>query len=95
MPAIRTIVAAAVVGVGMGIYLQSWVGWPTYVAVAVGAVMAIVILLIASSLEDDADAADSAWRVASADLDRTVAAEPGEDDDGSPVEAAGTPHPPR
>ncbi len=95
MPGIRTIVAAAVVGVVMGLYLESWVGWPTYVAVAVGAVMAIVILLVASSLEDDAAATDAAWRDASADLDRTVAAEPGDEDDGSPVETAGTPHPPR
>jgi hypothetical protein len=95
MPGIRTAVTAAVVGTAVGLYLQAWVGWPTYVAVAVGAVMAIVILLIASSLEDGAAAADAAWRVASADLDRSSPDEPGADEDGSPVDAAGTPHPPR
>jgi hypothetical protein len=64
----RTILAAVAVGVAVGAYLQGWVGWPTFVAVAVGAVMAVFILLVAASLGQDDAAADAAWRAAAPDL---------------------------
>ena len=68
MPSIRTILVALVVGAGFGIYLQALAGWPTFVAVAVGAVMVVFILLVAASLGDDDAAADAAWRAAAPDL---------------------------
>jgi hypothetical protein len=64
----RIILAAVAVGVAVGAYLQAWVGWPTFVAVAVGAVMAVFILLVAASLGQDDTAADAAWRAAAPDL---------------------------
>ena len=64
----RASLAALAVGVAVGAYLQAWVGWPTFVAVAVGAVMAVFILLVAASLGQDDAAADAAWRAAAPDL---------------------------
>jgi predicted MFS family arabinose efflux permease len=64
----RTIVAAVAVGVAVGAYLQALVGWPTFVAVAVGAVMAVFILLVAASLGQDDAAADAGWRAAAPDI---------------------------
>ena len=68
MPGGKTILAALAVGLTVGIYLQAWVGWPTFVAVAIGAVMAVFILLVAASLGQDDAAADAAWRAAAPDL---------------------------
>lgn len=68
MPGGRTIVAALAVGLAVGAYLQAWVGWPTFLAVAVGAVMAVLILLVAAALGQDDAAADAAWRAAAPDI---------------------------
>ncbi|MDQ2964224.1 MAG: hypothetical protein M3R57_00010 [Chloroflexota bacterium] len=68
MPGARTILAALVVGLAVGIYLQAWVRWPTFLAVAVGAVMVVFILLVAASIGDDDAAADAAWRAAAQDI---------------------------
>jgi len=68
MPAIRTVLAALVAGAALGIYLQRFAGWPTFLAVAIGAVMVVFILLVAASLSDDDAAADAAWRAAAPDL---------------------------
>jgi hypothetical protein len=51
-----------------GIYVELWIRWPTFVAVAVGAVMAILLLMVASSLGEDPARADAAWREAAPDL---------------------------
>jgi hypothetical protein len=63
---------ATVLGVGAGLavgaYLAVATGWPTYLAIALGALVGLVLLLIAASLGDDPAAADEAWRAAS-DLD--------------------------
>jgi hypothetical protein len=77
VPRARTILIAVVVGVAAGIYLQAWVGWPSFVAIAVAAVLAVAILLIAASLEEDPKTADAAWRAASQDLDGHQPPEPG------------------
>jgi hypothetical protein len=82
MPGGRTILAALAVGLVVGIYLQRWVGWPTFLAVAIGAVMAVLILLVAASLGQDDAAADAAWRAAAPDL---AGSDPGR----SPAVAAG------
>jgi hypothetical protein len=68
MPALRTILAALIAGFALGAYLQAWVGWPTFLAVAIGAVMVVFILLVAAALGDDEAAADAAWRAAAPDL---------------------------
>jgi hypothetical protein len=68
MPGARTILAALAFGVVVGVYLQAWVRWPTFLAVAVGAVMIVFILLVAASLGQDDAAADAAWRAAAPDI---------------------------
>ena len=68
MPGIRTVLIAIGVGVLAGVYVELWIRWPTFVAVAVGATMGIVLLMIASSLGEDPAAADAAWRAAAPDL---------------------------
>ena len=68
MPGARTILIALAVGFAVGAYLQAWVGWPTFVAVAIGAVMIVFILLVASAIGHDDAAADAAWRVSAPDL---------------------------
>ena len=81
MPRLRAIAVALVLALAIGAYLQNWVGWPTFVAVAVAALMAVVILLVDASIEDDAGAADAAWREASADLTARAAVQEPDDDD--------------
>jgi hypothetical protein len=84
VPRLRALLVAAAVALGMGFYLQAWVGWPTYLAVGVAALMAVVILISAAALEDDRETVDAAWREASADLDRARPPEPSErPDDGA------------
>ncbi len=68
MPGARSLALAAAVGLGVGLYFALWFGWPTFVAVAIGATMAVVLLLISTSLSDDPSAADAAWRAAAPDL---------------------------
>jgi predicted MFS family arabinose efflux permease len=68
VPGARAAILALVVGIGAGLYFALWFHWPTFLAVAVGAFMAIVLLMIASSLGEDPAAADAAWREAAPDL---------------------------
>ena len=68
MPGARVAIIAVLVGWGAGLYFALWCHWPTFLAVAVGAFMAIVLLMIASSLGEDPAAADAAWREAAPDL---------------------------
>jgi hypothetical protein len=80
MPSIRTLLVAATVGLAVGSYLLLWVRWPAYLAVAIGAVMTVVILLLGGSIEDGAEAADAAWRDAAPDLvQHRSPADPGDD----------------
>ena len=68
MPSLRAILAALAVGIVVGVYLQRLVGWPTFLAVAVGAVMGVLILVVAASFGEDDAAADAAWRAAAPDI---------------------------
>jgi hypothetical protein len=68
MPGIRALVVSLTAGVAVGLYFALWFGWPTFLAVAIGATLAIVMLLFAASLGDDPAAADAAWRAAAPDL---------------------------
>ena len=64
----RALALAIAVGLGVGAYVQLWLHWPTFLAVAIGAVMTIVLLLLAASLGGDPGLADAAWREAAPDL---------------------------
>jgi hypothetical protein len=75
VPGARAAIVALLVGLGAGLYFALWFHWPTFLAVAVGAFMAIVLLMIASSLGEDPAAADAAWRKAAPDLLGRPAAE--------------------
>jgi hypothetical protein len=68
MPGPRTLAIAAALGVGVAAYFALWLHWPTFLAVGIGATMAVVLLLFASSLSDDGAEADAAWRAAAPDL---------------------------
>jgi hypothetical protein len=68
VPGARTVAVAIGVGLLAGIYVELWIRWPTFVAVGVGAVMAIVLLMLASSLGEDPARADAEWRDAAPDL---------------------------
>jgi hypothetical protein len=73
VPGARTVAVAIGVGLVAAIYVELWIHWPTFLAVALGAVMAILLLMVASSLGEDPARADAAWRDAAPDL---VAAQP-------------------
>jgi len=68
MPGARALAIAAALGVGVATYFAFWLHWPTFLAVAIGATMAIVLLLFSASLSDDGARADAAWRAAAPDL---------------------------
>ena len=86
MPSGRTLLAALAVGIAVGAYLQRWVGWPTFLAVAVGAVMGVLLLVVAASFGDDDAAADAAWRAAAPDI---AGRDPGRSPAATAGEAAG------
>jgi hypothetical protein len=68
VPGARAAIIAVLVGLAAGLYFALWFHWPTFLVVAVGAFMAIVLLMIASWLGEDPAAADAAWREAAPDL---------------------------
>lgn len=86
MPSLRAILAALALGIVVGVYLQRWIGWPTFLAVAVGAVMGVLILVVAASFGDDDATADAAWRAAAPDI---AGREPGRSSAGTAGDAAG------
>jgi hypothetical protein len=70
MPGARTLLVAIGVGLAAAIYVELWIRWPLFLAVALGAVMAILLLMVASSLGEDPADADAAWRAAAPELVR-------------------------
>jgi predicted MFS family arabinose efflux permease len=68
MPGRRALLLAAAVGVGVGTYFALWFRWPAFLAIAIGATMGVILLLMSASLGDDPTEADAAWRAAAPDL---------------------------
>lgn len=79
MPRPRALVSGAITWILVYSLFGPSLGWPAFIAVAIGAVLAFLVLMIVTSLGDDASVADAAWRAAAPDLQpRSVgsAAEP-------------------
>lgn len=68
MPGRRSLAVGLALGVAIGVYLETALRWPTFLSVGIGAVMALIVLLIAASVGDDPEAADAAWRAEAPDL---------------------------
>ncbi len=69
---------SAVSGLAVGLYFELWLHWPTFLSIATGATLAVVMMLFATSLGDDPARADAAWRAAAPDLvarDRAAASD--------------------
>jgi hypothetical protein len=89
VPGVRTVALAGLVGIGVAVYFSLWFRWPTFLAIAIGATVGVVLLLIAASLAGDPAAADAAWRAAAPDLARRERPEPPDADGGVAAGDAG------
>jgi hypothetical protein len=70
MRGFRALAIAAVAGLLPALYFALWFKWPTFLAVGVGAVVAVVMLMVIASIGSDPAAEDAAWREAAPDLVR-------------------------
>lgn len=68
MPRPRALVSGAITWILVYSLFGPSLGWPAFIAVAIGAVLAFLVLMIVTSLGDDASVADAAWRAAAPDL---------------------------
>jgi hypothetical protein len=90
MPGIRAVIVAAVSGLLPTLYFWLWFHWPVFLAVATGAVVAIVMLMVIASIGPDPAAEDAAWREAAPDLVR-LPGTPGPSERPADVPEAGRP----
>lgn len=75
----RTVALGLAVGLIFAGYLALWLRVVPYLALAAGASALVLILVLAAAFEEDAEAADAAWREAVADAAPGVAGrKPGE-----------------
>jgi hypothetical protein len=70
MRGLRRFVIALVAGLLPALYFALWFRWPTFLAVAVGAVVAVVMLMVIASIGPNPAAEEAAWREAAPDLVR-------------------------
>lgn len=68
MPRPRALISGAITWVLVYSLFGPSLGWPAFIAVAIGAVLAFLVLMIVTSLGDDASVSDAAWRAAAPDL---------------------------
>jgi hypothetical protein len=76
MRGFRALVIAVVAGLLPAIYFAAWFKWPAFLAVGVGAVVAVLMLMVIASIGSDPASEEAAWREAAPDLVRN-AGEPG------------------
>jgi hypothetical protein len=74
MRGFRALFIAGVAGFIPAIYFAAWFKWPAFLAVGVGAVVAVVMLMVIASIGSNPAAEEAAWREASPDLVRTAGA---------------------
>jgi hypothetical protein len=70
MPGLRGFVVAFIAGLLPAAYFALWFRWPTFLALALGGVVAVVMLMVIASIGPDPAAEDRAWREAAPDLVR-------------------------
>jgi hypothetical protein len=70
MPGIRAVLVAIVAGLLPALYFGLWFHWPTFLAVATGAIVSIIMLMVIASIGPDPAAEEAAWREAAPDLVR-------------------------
>jgi hypothetical protein len=63
-------VVAVVAGLLPAAYFALWFRWPAFLALALGAVVAVIMLMVIASIGPDPAAEDAAWREAAPDLVR-------------------------
>ena len=68
LASLRTFAIAAISSLGLVSYLVVWFHWPITLSLALGALMATVVVMTSASLGSDAEDADAAWRAAAPDL---------------------------
>ncbi|HEY6058026.1 MAG TPA: hypothetical protein VIV06_08335 [Candidatus Limnocylindrales bacterium] len=68
VPSLRAIGSSVLAGVAVLGVLALWLRLPTFVAVALAALMGVLFLILTASIEADSLASDAAWRAASPDL---------------------------
>ena len=77
MSSLARVAGGFAVAVAVTLVFLLWIGWPGFLAVGAGGVFGVAFLIVATSLGDDASAADRAWREQAADLvGRPAVAEP-------------------
>jgi hypothetical protein len=65
---LRTFAIAGATSVGLVLYLVLWFRWPITLSLALGALMATLIVMTTASIAEDPAKADAAWREAAPDL---------------------------
>jgi hypothetical protein len=73
---LRTLAIAGISSLGLVLYMVLWFHWPITLSLAVGALMATLVVMTSASLGDDTAATDAAWRAAAPDLIDTPAEAP-------------------
>jgi hypothetical protein len=76
MRGFRALIIAAVAGLLPAIYFAAWFKWPAFLAVGVGAVVAVLMLMVIASIGSNPESEEAAWREAAPELVRN-AGEPG------------------
>jgi hypothetical protein len=88
MRGFRALTIAGVAGLLPAIYFAAWFKWPAFLAVGVGAIVAVLMLMVIASIGSNSASEEAAWREAAPDLVRLAGA-PG------PSEHPATPPGPR
>jgi quercetin dioxygenase-like cupin family protein len=66
----RALVIAAVAGLLPAVYFAAWFKWPAFLAVGVGAIVALGMVMVIASIGSPPASEDAAWREAAPDLMR-------------------------
>lgn len=65
---LRTLLIAGSTSLGLVLYLVLWFRWPITLALALGVLMATLVVMTTASISEDPATADRAWREAAPDL---------------------------